>query len=100
MRNSSKEKERKGQVLLDNYWIDESILEEYIANRKKATDKAIAAMLNFCATVNKEWAGSEDGEAVVGYDENGNIRSVIHLDPLSIKKILSMKKKELIDFLK
>lgn len=87
-------------VLIDNYWIDDAHAQQYLADRSQAAQKATAAMSTFCASVQTQWAGSEDGEAVVGLDEQNSIRSVISLNPHSVKLILSMSEAKLIDYLK
>lgn len=56
-------------------------LEQYIADRERLAARAIELLTPFCASVERHWQGSEDGEAVVGYDAQGNIFSHVHLDP-------------------
>lgn len=92
-------KKLKGMVLIDNYWVDEKDVEKYLSDRKKAAEKATTAMESFCDSVELQWAGSQDGEAVVGFDSKEHIRSVIHLDPHGVKLILSMDHQKLIEYL-
>lgn len=93
-------RKQEGMVLIDNFWIEDSEANQYLADRKKAAQKAILAMSKFCNTVALKWAGTEDGEAVVGFDADSNIRSLIHLNPQGVQLILSMKQKELVKYLK
>lgn len=96
MSQSKKQKKQKGKVLVDNYWIAKSETEQYQVNREEAAQKALAAMRTFCQTAERQWAGSEDGEAVVGYNADQNIRSIIHLNPQGVQLILSLNNEELI----
>ena len=91
---------RDGMVLVDNYWVEEADVERYLADREAAALRATAAMGTFCETVAREWAGSEDGEAVVGYNEDDSIRSLLHLDPASVRLVLSLSHEQLVDYLK
>lgn len=88
-----------GMVLIDNYWVDETEAEKFLADRAAAGKKAEAAMRTFCAKVDRQWAGSEDGEAVVGLASDGSIRSMIHLDPHAVALILRLGAAELVDYL-
>lgn len=93
-------KKRDGMVLIDNHWVEETEVEQYLIDRSTAAEKAIAAMRTFCASAEVMWAGSEDGEAVVGFDAQRAIRSVIHLDPKGVQQILALTSAELIGYLK
>lgn len=96
----SQYKQWNGMVLVDNYWIEESKFEDYLKDRAEAAQKAIAAMESFCKNVELQWAGSQDGEAVVGFNDDKSVRTLIHLDPRGIALILSMTPDELVEFLK
>lgn len=87
-------------VLIDSHWIKLADAEQYLADRSAAAQKALAAMRTFCASAQTLWAGSEDGEAVVGFDAQHAIRSVIHLNPQGVKHILALTTAELIEHLK
>lgn len=100
MKKSHPTEKRDGMVLIDNYWIEETEVEKYLADRSDAAQKAVSAMSTFCAKVELLWAGSEDGEAVVGFDEQQAIRSVIHLNPRGVKLIQALNQTELIEYLK
>lgn len=99
MKQQSKFKKRKGLVLVDNYWIEEKELASYLKDRTEAAQKAISAMESFCEEVKLQWAGSQDGEAVVGFNADNSIRTLIHLDPQGIKLILSMSHPQLVEYL-
>lgn len=96
----SQYKRWNGMVLVDNYWIEESKFEDYLKDRAEAAQKATAAMETFRENVELQWAGSQDGEAVVGFNDDESIRTLIHLDPRGIALILSMTHDELVEYLK
>lgn len=100
MDESDQPEHAAGMVLIDNYWVDEADAPRYLAERARAAELATCAMSTFCASVTRRWAGSEDGEAVVGLDAEGSIRSVVHLDPGDVALILSLSPDRLIDYLR
>ena len=79
-----KDKDPRG-VLVDAYWVAEEEAEQYIAQREELARAALAFFSTYCHSVSRDWAGSEDGEAVVGYTQAGEIRSLVHLDGLGIQ---------------
>lgn len=72
-------------VQVDAYMIPEESAAQYIADRERLAAVAIAYMSRFCTFVERCWQGSEDGEAIVGLDEAGEIISMIHLDPDGVR---------------
>ncbi|MBE1556677.1 hypothetical protein [Sporosarcina limicola] len=82
-------KRSKGMVLVDNYWIPKSQAKKFLETRERCAVEATLIMGEFCEKVERCWAGSEDGEAVVGTDQHGEIVCLIHLDP---GKIVIMEK--------
>lgn len=76
--------DRRG-VRVDAYYVDEAEAEAYCRDREALAERAIKFFSTYCTMVARHWAGSEDGEAVVGYDAQDRILSLIHLDPLGIQ---------------
>ena len=79
-------------MLVDAYRVPACEAEAYRARREQL---AQAARAHFraagCAAVQRCWAGSEDGEAVVGLDENGALLCLVHLDPTSTEAFLAAR---------
>lgn len=95
-----KYKQKNGSVYIDSYSIPKRFAAEFIEAREHCAEQASAVMREFCASVSREWAGSEDGEAVVGCDKNGEIICMIHLDPTGVKRINdALEKNSLKEFL-
>lgn len=70
-----------GMTLVDAYWVPNSEAGQYIADREALAEVATEFLKPFCASVERCWKGSEDGEAIVGMNSVGEIISLIHLDP-------------------
>ena len=75
----------KKMVKVDAYLIPEDEAEEYIRKREFYAGKAAEIFGEFCHSVTRQWAGSEDGEAVTGLDEDGELMMLVHLDPYDIE---------------
>lgn len=87
-------------VWVDSYLIPVEEAEQYIADREFCAAEAAKVMERFCTSVSREWAGSEDGEAVVGVDQHGEILCMIHLDPTEIDRMMEeIQKGQLKEFL-
>lgn len=82
-----------GMTLVDVYMVPNENVGQYIADRERLAATAIKLMTPFCASVERCWKGSQDGEAIVGFNATGEIVSMIHLDPDDIE--LLNKPKEL-----
>lgn len=74
---------------VDAYLIPEHEADRYEAEREEAKALALEAMRSFCHSAGLDFAGSQDGEAVLGYDEAGACVALIHLDPEGVKQILA-----------
>lgn len=74
-----------GMTLVDAYMVPDEDVDEYIADRERLAALAIKILTPSCALVERCWQGSEDGEAVVGFNAEGEILSMIHLDPDGIE---------------
>ena len=72
-------------TLVDAYMVPNEEVDQYIADREELAAVAIGLMSPFCASVERCWKGSQDGEAIVGLDSAGEIISMIHLDPDGIE---------------
>ena len=71
-------------VKIDAWMIPEAEAPRYEADREKAAqamEKALQARYHHTA---RRFRGSEDGEAVVGLDEKGEMQCLIHLDPSNV----------------
>lgn len=88
-----KSKKASGMTLVDAYMVPNKHVDQYIADREKLAAIATELMKPFCASVERCWKGSQDGEAIVGFNSAGEIVSMIHLDPDGIE--LLNKPKEL-----
>lgn len=71
----------KGLALIGVYYIPYSEAAQYKRRMKRAAKEAKKALYTFCPRVEKCFKGSEDGEALVGFDLNNEIMALIHLDP-------------------
>ena len=70
-----------GMILVDAYLIPAEQADAYIAAREALADKATRVLQEMCVSVERCWAGSQDGEAIVGLDAHGEIQALTHLDP-------------------
>ncbi len=86
-------------ILVDAYWIPENEAGQYIAAREETARRLTQAIQSFCPGVERCWAGSEDGEAVVGLDSKGELMVVMHLDPYTIEEVQAMTDEELLSYL-
>ena len=80
-------------VRVDAYLIPSSKAKEYIADREYYAQKAAEVFGEFCPDVRRDWAGSEDGEAVVACDEGGRLMMHVHLDPDNIREMKEADRK-------
>lgn len=71
---------------VDAYLIPKKEAGNYKRRRKLARKAAIKAMETFCDHVYCDFAGSQDGEAVLGM-KDGECIAFIHLDPWGIDRI-------------
>ena len=82
-----KSKKSFGMTCVDAYMVPNEDVAQYIADREKLAALAIELMKPSCASVERCWEGSQDGEAIVGFNAAGEIVSMIHLDPDGIKML-------------
>lgn len=87
---------RQGMVLVDAYWIPQANAANYINKREHLAQRLQVAMAQFCNKVERCWAGSEDGEAVVGYNSAGEIQTLRHLDPDTLEEVGQLSDAELL----
>lgn len=83
----------KGFEKVDAYLIPKKEAGRYKRNRKRARKLALAGMRTFCDKAYTAFAGSQDGEAVIGMKGDKMI-AFIHLDPDGVERILSAKSNE------
>ncbi|MDE8257149.1 hypothetical protein PT250_07185 [Erysipelothrix rhusiopathiae] len=75
-------------VLVDAYYVPSSTVESYIKDREFFAMKAQDVFSSFCSQVERKWENTEEGEAIVGYDENNNIAALVYLNPKGIENML------------
>lgn len=75
---------QKDMVQVDAYWVPKAEAPQYKEEREWAFSEISAIFNEFCQEVKREWAGSEDGEAVTGYNKEKELVAVMHLDPYTI----------------
>lgn len=81
------DKKIPGMTLVDNYWIPDEDLKQYLDDRHHFRKKIIAYAQEYFPKVTTEFQGTEDGEAVVAYREDGSFRFLMHLDPMRIDEM-------------
>ena len=81
----------EGIRLVDGWHIPEEQADAYIRERERFAKLALHFYGGRCASVCRDFKGSEDGEAVLGLDANGEIQYILHLDPMNLEE---MKKAE------
>ncbi len=87
-------------VKVDAYMIPKEDAPLYIQKREDYAKKAAAVFSQYCAEVKRQWAGSEDGEAITGLNAQGELIMMIHLDPNGIENMENAEKQgQLHDFL-
>lgn len=75
---------RKKMVPVDGWMIPADQAEKYIQNRERMANVVVEIFCDYCPRVLRQWAGSEDGEAVTGLNANGDLYMLVHLDPNSM----------------
>lgn len=77
---------RNGMTLVDAYWIPDAEVASYRADCNAAAAAYTEAFRAEGYRVFREWAGSEDGEAITASDSAGNLRAMMHLDPQAVQE--------------
>lgn len=78
-----------GFVRVDGYLVDGADAETYVTRREEAAARALAALAAAGWRADRDWAGSEDGEAVIACDDHGTLVGAVHLDPWGVESILA-----------
>lgn len=78
----------KGCEKIDGYLIPKKEVGAYKRNRKRARKLLLQAMESVCYRACTAFRGSEDGEAVLGLNKQGEIMAIIHLSPGDVDAIL------------
>ena len=86
-----KMKNKDSFVKVDAYLIPTGEHEGYVRDRDELREKAKEVFSLDCAHVECDFSGSEDGEAVVGVNEDGEIVHLIYLDPMNVEEYLFAK---------
>lgn len=73
-----------GMTLVDAYYIPDEMVEQYRIDREMYKEKAIRFFSQKSDDVTVDFTGSQDGEAVVSRDKEGEIIDIVGLDPDSI----------------
>lgn len=76
-----------GMTLVDAYYIPDDIVETYRKDREYYAKRAVEIWKPHCAKVERDFKGSQDGEAIIGFLENGEACFFIHLDPDGIRSM-------------
>lgn len=93
------DKKDYGVRLVDGWHIPEAEADEYIRTRERYAEMALAFYAKRFASVRRDFAGSQDGEAVLGLDEQGELQFLLHLDPMNIQQMEEAEEKgQLEDF--
>lgn len=79
-------------TLVDGWYIPDDEVEQYCADREHCAALAAKLFTTFCHEVTLDWAGSEDGEAVVGLGDDGELIALVHLDPRNIEMLTRAEK--------
>lgn len=87
-------------VSIDGWQIPATEAEAYRAARERTARRALEVLQAICARTDRRWAGSEDGEAVVGLDADDELVAVIHLDPSTVERAESMDDGALEDWIR
>lgn len=98
--NKAKTKRSGNTILIDGYFIATEDAAQYVTRREQLALRVETLMASFCHSVKRCWAGSEDGEAVVGFYANGTIASLLHLDPDAVYGQYDCSDEELMSLLK
>lgn len=83
----------KGIRLVYGWHIPEEEADEYIRIREGFAAKALDFYAQRFHSVRRDFKGSQDGEAVLGLDEKGELQCVLHLDPMNIEAMQEAEKK-------
>lgn len=74
-------------VSVDGYAIPAERALGYIAEREKCAVAAEAVYRAAYPTVLRQWAGSQDGEAVTALNKDGKLAEIVHLDPETVAEM-------------
>lgn len=74
-----------GMTLVDSYYIPDEEVDQYVKDREHYAAKATAFFEKEGWIVSRDFKGSQDGEAIVGRDKEGEIQRFVHLDPMDVE---------------
>lgn len=75
-------------VLVDAYYVPVDTVESYKRDRDFFAMKAQDVFSQFCSHVERKWANTEEGEAIVGYDSENRVVALVYLNPKGIEQML------------
>lgn len=88
-------------VNVDGWMIPENQVKTYMRDREACAQRLMRIMEEQGLSAHRMWRGSEDGEAVVGLNPQGEIVLAEHLDPGTVKKVTLLPDDEaLLNFLR
>lgn len=76
-----KKEQEERWVQVDAYCVPSSEEIKYRKEREELAKKTTDFFETFSHHTSRDWAGSQDGEAILGLDHENNIIAMIHLDP-------------------
>ncbi|WP_323704044.1 hypothetical protein [Mammaliicoccus sp. Dog046] len=76
----------EGMTLVDAYYIDDAQVEDYKKDRVRYCDAIIYVLGQYFASVETMFEGSEDGEAVVAFQDDQPVKC-IYLNPETIDQL-------------
>lgn len=75
----------EGDTLIDSYNIPNSEVEQYVKDREALAIEINNFYSSLGLKVKRCFAGSEDGEAIIGLNKQGEIEKFIYLDPETVE---------------
>lgn len=78
----------EGMTQVDAYLIPDEEVATYVENRRYVARRALDIYESAGYEAARDFVGSEDGEAVVARDEQGELRHLMHLDPDGVAQML------------
>lgn len=81
-----------GMTKVDAYLIPNEDVDQYVADREAAAAEALEVFRAAGFDVRRDFAGSEDGEAVVARRPDGEIAFLIHLDPQGVAEMSAARR--------
>lgn len=84
--------EVEGLTRVDAYYVEDHMVDYYIEQREKFAKEIAWVYSDMGYNAMRDWAGSEDGEAIIAIDKKGAIAGFIHLDPYETDNLIAAEK--------